>query len=105
MNNIEWISSQWWSESIDTQNLSVEKLEGESGESPPFPKYHNLGCGQPNRPLQISRINSRKCEKLTSTGFSGARTRQKNLSPEVVEEVVFFASFVFLLIGRDGKLK
>ena len=42
MNNIEWISSRWWSESIDTQNLSVEKLEGESGESPPFPQYHNI---------------------------------------------------------------
>ena len=66
-----------WSESIDTQNLSVEKLEVESGESPPFPKYHNMGHGQPNRPLQISRINSRKCEKLTSTGFSGARERNK----------------------------
>ena len=65
----------------------------------------HMGRGQPNRPLQISRINSRKCEKLTSTGFSGARTRQKNLSPEVVEEIVFFASFVFLLIDRDGKLK
>ena len=64
-----------------------------------------MGRGQPNRPLQISRINSRKCEKLTSTGFSGARTRQKHLSPEVVEEIDFFASFVFLLIDRDGKLK
>ena len=42
MNNIEWISSRWWSESIDTQNLSVEKLEGESGESPPFSQYHNI---------------------------------------------------------------
>ena len=42
MNNIEWISSPWWSESIDTQNLSVEKLEGESGESPPFPQYHYI---------------------------------------------------------------
>ena len=42
MNNIERISSQWWSESIDTQNLNVEKLEGKSGESPPFPQYHNI---------------------------------------------------------------
>ena len=39
----------------------------------------DMGRGQPNRPLQISRINSRKCEKLTSTAFSGARTRQKKL--------------------------